>query len=285
MNRTCTIIIPTVGRPDDLRECLRALRRADNGVLREVLVVDDGAGQPVTVDDDLVRDLHVTVIRNDVRQGASASRNRAAGLATGDILGFVDDDARVLGDWFDVVAAEITGDRAAITGRVLPFDRGLVSRARQWRYDERYRRLAPGTSVTFLAGGNSVVRRSVFLAAGGFPDQRTAADNALVARLVSVGGDCCFVPGLRVIHRNGKGVVTAAQEAWRAGAANRLPPGQALTRMAGALRALPVLSRPDVAVLNGALQICNTLGQLTGIADGRAEPGAPRGAEAGPAAQ
>jgi GT2 family glycosyltransferase len=273
VNKSCTIIIPTVGRPHDLEECLLALRRADNGLLREVLVVDDGAEQRVTVDDELVRELHVTVIRNDVRQGASASRNWAAELAGGDILGFIDDDARVLGDWFDVVAAEMTDGRAAITGRVLPFDSGLVSRARQWLYDERYRRLTPGSSVGFLAGGNSVVRRSAFLAAGGFPLQRTAADNALVARLESVGGDCCFVPGLRVIHRNGKGVVTAAQEAWRAGAANRLPPGEALARMVGTFRTLPVLGRPNVAVLNGALQVCNTLGQLTGIADGRMEPG------------
>lgn len=269
MSLRISVVIPTVGRPYDLHACLLALCDADNGHLHEVIVVDDAAVQPVRLDDDLAARARVTVLRNTTRRGSSVSRNRAAGYASGDVLAFVDDDARVLPDWFTVACAALDADRTAITGRVMPFDRGLISRARQWRYDQRYERLADGAEVTFLAGGNSLVRRAEFLAVGGFPNQVTAGDNALVPRLRAAGGRCCFVPGLRVLHRNGKGFVTAAREAWRAGAANRTSAATALVALGGSLRSLPVDRQPDVAVVNGALQMLNTLGQLTGLGSGR----------------
>jgi GT2 family glycosyltransferase len=269
MSLRISVVVPTVGRPYDLEQCLRALVTADNGALYEVIVVDDEAPRPVEVAPALAERIRVTVLRNEIRVGAAVARNRAAEKATGDVLAFVDDDARVLPDWFDVACAELTDDRVAITGRVLPFDVGLVSRARQWRYDQRYRRTPGGAEVGFLAGGNSLVRRAEFLAAGGFPDQPTAADNALVPRLAAAGGRCCFVPGLRVLHRNGKGFATAMREAWRAGVANPVPPGRALTAFAGTLLALPARRQPDVALVNGALQVCNTLGQLTGAGSGK----------------
>jgi GT2 family glycosyltransferase len=258
-----SVVIATLDRENDLAECLRALIRADNGLLHEVIVVDDGSRPAIRVDPALTGAARVTLLRNDRRRGASASRNRAAGVATGDVLGFVDDDARVLPNWFDVAAAELTPDRAAITGRVMPFDSGVVSRARQWRYDQRYQRLAPGTPVSFLAGGNSLVRREAFLAAGGFPDQPTAADNALVPRLHEAGGQCCFVPELGVLHRNGKGLAIAVREAWRAGTVSPAPVDRALAGMVGTLRTLPA-AEPDVALVNGVLQVVNTLGQLIG---------------------
>jgi GT2 family glycosyltransferase len=271
MSRRISVVVPTVGRPYDLDQCLRALVAADNGALHEVIVVDDGAPRPVEVEPRLAARARVTVLRNEVRVGAAVSRNRASERAVGEVLAFVDDDARVLPDWFDVACAELTGDRVAITGRVLPFDVGLISRARQWRYDQRYQTIPAGAEISFLAGGNSLVRRADFLAVGGFPDQPTAADNALVPRLQAAGGRCCFVPGLRVLHRNGKGFATAAREAWRAGAANRVPPGRAVTVLAGRFRSLPVRRQPDVALVNGALQVFNTLGQLTGIGSGKRE--------------
>jgi GT2 family glycosyltransferase len=263
-----SVVIATRNRDHDLAECLRALVRADNGLLQEVIVVDDDSQPASRLDPALARAARVTLLRNDRRRGASASRNRAGDVATGDVLGFVDDDARVLPNWFEVAGAELTADRAAITGRVLPFDTGLVSRARQWRYDQRYQRLQPGTAVSFLAGGNSLVRRAAFLAAGGFPDQPTAADNALVPRLRAAGGDCCFVPELGILHRNGKGLAIAVREAWRAGASSPAPVDRALASMVGTLRTLPAAD-PEVALVNGVLQVVNTLGQLTGIGDGR----------------
>ena len=271
MSIRISVVVPTIGRPHDLDQCLRAIGAADNGSLHEIIVVDDGAEQPVETASALSHRCRVTVLRNEQRRGASLSRNLAAEFATGDVLAFVDDDARMLPDWFDVATAEMTGDRAAITGRVLPFDSGLVSRARQWRYDKRYQLLPAGAEVDFLAGGNSLVRRAAFLAAGGFPDQPTAGDNALVPRLRAEGGRCCFVPGLRILHRNGKGLVTAAREAWRAGAANRVPAGQAIDRFSRTMRSLPGREQPDVALVNGALQVCNTLGHLTGFGGGNKE--------------
>ncbi len=270
-----SVVIPTLMREHDLTECLLALAYADNGALHEVVVVDDGGSPPARIDPGLARRAKIVLLHNERRRGASVSRNRAAEVATGEVLAFVDDDARVVADWFEVACAELAMGRRALTGRVLPFDAGVVSRARQWRYDQRYKDLAPGAVVQFLAGGNSLVDREAFLAAGGFPDQPTAGDNALVPRLRAAGVECTFCPQLRILHRNGKGLLTAAKEAWRAGASNRIPRRQALSAMYTSLRRLPA-GRPDVALVNGALQVVNTLGQLTGIGSGR------RGDEGGP---
>src|SRR6476646_10051083 len=94
-----SVVVPTLMREHDLTECLRALVRADNGALWEVVVVDDGGVPPAVVEPELARAAKVVLLRNERRSGASLSRNRAAEAATGDVLAFIDDDARVLADW------------------------------------------------------------------------------------------------------------------------------------------------------------------------------------------
>jgi glycosyltransferase involved in cell wall biosynthesis len=252
-----SVVVATRNRAADIDHLLAAVATADTGVVEEVILVDDASSTPLQVDASTVP---VRILRNDRRRGAAASRNRAAEVASAEILAFLDDDARPLPDWFHVIETALTADRAGITGRVLGFDSTTVARARQYRYEARYAQHAPGSAVSFFAGGNSAVWTDRFLAAGGFPDIIVASDNALVEGLAREGGRVHFVPDLRVAHRNSKGPWIAFREAWRAGRlASRVAPGTAVRRLATSTASQPWHSDPAAACLNVSLQAANSL--------------------------
>ncbi len=250
------LIIPTIGRPDDLQACLQSIAREADASLAQVIVVDDGAPKPVTVPSYLAG-VPVRCLRNPQGRGAAYSRNRALTVLADDVdaVGFVDDDARLCPGWLATARRALTRDRGAITGPVRRFDHGLISRARQLRYDHRYASLAPGQAVEFLAGGNSLVWRDLLERVGGFPDVPTMSDRFLVRYLEAQGGRCHFVPEMYVLHRNSKGLRVAVREAWRAGMLDDSPQRtSALARLASGFRdALTGVPQTAAALLNVAL--------------------------------
>jgi glycosyltransferase involved in cell wall biosynthesis len=254
-----SVVVPTRDRPNDLAACLRSVVAADNGALAEIVLVDDASIVPAAVTADVERSV---VIRHTVPLGPDQCRNEAVAASCGTHIAFLDDDARMAPDWFSVACRTIESGARAFTGRIIPFDSGIVSRSRQWRYDQRYSGLVTGAPVRFLAGGNSVVRREDFLAAGGFPQLPAGGDNGLVDRLAAREVPCVFVAELRVLHRNGKGLVTAARQSWRAGAWG--PPSAPQHALIDCLHALRALRNAplDVGAVNGALQLVHTGGRL-----------------------
>ncbi|NBE92568.1 MULTISPECIES: glycosyltransferase family 2 protein [unclassified Nonomuraea] len=249
------MIIPTIGRPNDLRACLESLRREADTSLAQVIVVDDAATVPVTLPPD-VAGAPIHLLRNAVRRGAAYCRNRALQVvAEGvDAVGFLDDDVRLCQGWLATARRELKPTRAAVTGAVRRFDQGIVSRARQLRYDRRYAPLVPGQAVDFLAGGNAVIWRDMLVGVGGFPDVPTMSDRFLVRRLEARGGCCHFVPEMLVLHRNSKGLRVAVREAWRAGLLDDTAlDTPALKRLATGVREAIVGPQPAAALLNVAL--------------------------------
>ncbi len=247
------LIIPTLGRLGDLEACLQSIECQVNEHLAQIILVDDGVATPVVAPARLAG-VPVRCLRNPSRRGAAYSRNRALKALADDVdaVGFVDDDARLCPGWLEIARAELTPERGAVTGPVYRFDEGLVSRARQLRYDRRYAPLAPGEAVSFLAGGNSLVWRILLERGGGFPDVPTMSDGLFVKRMEAQGRRCHFVPELYVLHRNSKGLRVAAREAWRAGLLDATR-SSALARLGAGFRA--AFSSRDVpaALLNVAL--------------------------------
>ncbi|MGV9308919.1 glycosyltransferase family 2 protein [Nonomuraea sp. NPDC003727] len=257
MDAPVTVIVPSRDRYRDLRRCLLALVDCDTTLLHEVLVIDDGS-QP-RIGDASVPGLPVRVIRNARPQGAMRARSLGAGRASSPMLAFLDDDALPRADWLNRIAEELTPGRGGITGRVLPFDAGLVSKARQARYMERYRGLSHGESVDFFAGGNSAVWREAFLQAGGMTSAGPGGDNKLVAELERLGLSVHFVPSLVVVHRNGKGFSQAVRTAFGAGRHHDKPLSvpAALHR---ATQAVPGAT-PSVRLTNRVLNVAHLAGR------------------------
>ncbi|KPI04867.1 hypothetical protein OK074_4531 [Actinobacteria bacterium OK074] len=253
--RRIALIIPTVGRPDDMAACLESVGREADDTLAQIVVVEDAAEEPVTVPAE-VAGVPVRLLRNPVRRGAAHCRNLALKALADDVdaVGFLDDDVRLCAGWLAAARDALTADRGAVTGPVRRFDPGLVSQARQLRYDLRYAPLEPEQRVSFLAGGNSLVRRDLLVLAGGFPDTATMSDRFLVRFLEAHGGPCHFVPEMLVLHRNSRGLTTAFREAWRAGLVDDTPQDtHPLVRLGAGVRKAVGGPQTAAALLNVAL--------------------------------
>jgi GT2 family glycosyltransferase len=182
----------------------------------EVVLVDDGSAVPLSTGG-LPDKVPVRVLHNETPIGAARSRNRAADASAGTILAFLDDDTVPVPDWITEVLSAFNDGANAVTGPVLRFDHDLVARARQARYDLRYKGLLNLQQVSFFAGGNSAVCRSLFLQAGGFRNAGVGGDNTLVQDLAALGQQVLFLRRMKILHRNSKGLPTALRTAYAAG--------------------------------------------------------------------
>lgn len=259
-----SVIIPTRNRAADLRRCLDGLEESicelpTGAVLHQVVVVDDASDSPEATAAARATGLPVTLLRNAVRTGAGASRRNAVRVADGDVLAFLDDDAVPRGDWL-AMAARVDAGRPAVTGRVLGFDDGLISRARQARYDARYRGLSQGAPVRFFACGNGAVLTSAFHQVGGFSNEGVGGDNSLALSLDRAGTPVRFHPGLVIAHRNGKGWAAAVGNAWSAGTNH--PERVPLAQLLDTARKSAVGNGLAVRELNRALGLLHALGRV-----------------------
>ena len=93
MTELLSVVVPTRDRPDRVVEAVRSVLTQDYPAL-EVVIVDDGSGTATTYVLDRLADEdgRVVVVRHDVAQGASAARNTGLDAASGEIIGFCDDD-------------------------------------------------------------------------------------------------------------------------------------------------------------------------------------------------
>lgn len=89
-----SVVIPTYGRPEFLREAIESVERQTYRNV-EVVVVDDHSPEPVEqlLDDVSFRsDGRLRFIRHEENQGASAARNTGIEAADGSFIAFLDDD-------------------------------------------------------------------------------------------------------------------------------------------------------------------------------------------------
>jgi len=165
-----SVIIPVRDREVELRRCLEALL-AGTLVPDEVIVVDDASRDGSGA---VAREFGCCVLRNQVRQGTSAARNRGATHAQGEILLFLDSDVlvgertlerlvtelRTSEDWIQGVNAIYTDEPP---GRM-----GLVSRFAN--YSICYQHLHHPREVWTMFTACCAVWREFFLEIKGFDD-------------------------------------------------------------------------------------------------------------------
>jgi glycosyltransferase involved in cell wall biosynthesis len=160
-----SVIIPTRGRPEQLRRCLESLARVDwPAESFEVLVVDDGDGgldeaavQAAAANARLIRQEHA---------GPAAARNRGAHEAKHERLAFVDDDCTVTPGWlagFERALDEHPG--AAAGGAVV---NGLPGNVFSTATETMIAYMYEASAERFVTTNNLAVPRAPFLELGGF---------------------------------------------------------------------------------------------------------------------
>ncbi|MDP3385810.1 MAG: glycosyltransferase [Eubacteriales bacterium] len=109
-----SIIIPAYNTEKYIAECLQSIVSQTLSDI-EIIVINDGStdGTGVIIDSFKARDSRIITI-NQINQGLSRSRNRGAGLATGEYLYFMDSD-----DFISPYAMEILYDNICESGASL----------------------------------------------------------------------------------------------------------------------------------------------------------------------
>lgn len=248
-----SVIVPTRNRLDLLRTCLDGLYRTAYPEL-EVIVVDNGSDDPATLDylANLDSARH-RVLRDPGPFNFSKLNNRAAKIATGELLCLLNNDIEILApDWLETMGRQALREEVGAVGAQLLYPDGRIQHAgvvlgicggaahahRLLRPDDEgyFRRHALPQFVSAVTAACLVVKRDKFEAVGGFDEENFAVafnDVDLCMRLSSRGWQSLYEPRATLIHhesvsrgldRDPIGAARFARElaalkvAWRTGA-------------------------------------------------------------------
>lgn len=215
-----SVLVLTWNGRAHLESCLPALvAQHDPGVPWEILLHDNGSHDGTV---EWVRSAYpnVRLLASERNLGFCGGNARLAEAATGDALVLLNNDTRPRPEWLGELVATAAAqpeDVAAVSGLIvdwegerLDFGRGVMTfDGHAFQLDHR-RRLAaavlpaPGEELPFPCGGNMLVRRESFFAAGGFDLDYFAyfEDVDLGWRLWSGGERVVSSPAAVVHHRS-----------------------------------------------------------------------------------
>jgi GT2 family glycosyltransferase len=214
-----SVVVPTIGRVELLRECVASIARCDP-LPGEVVVVDQSGDPGFAGALDPPAALAVEVVASDVRS-IGAALNAGLEHARHDVVAVTHDDCRVAADWVGVaarLAARHPG--ALLTGRVLAAEgAGHVPSVKE---DPEPRDYTGELHDNVLYPANMVLDRATVLAAGGFDPRLAVAaeDNDLCYRWLRAGRPLRYEPALVVWHADWRGPaeLAAMYEAYARGA-------------------------------------------------------------------
>lgn len=178
-----SVVIPTYNRAELLYSCLRSVRQ-QRYANWEILVVDDGSTDNTK---QLVQEMHDARVKylEQPNRGAASARNLGARVAVGDYLIFLDSDDVAEPGWLSELTAAVRRDEDVVccgyrrfgpNGSFLEERTHLKGTPLQRRYG------------IFLAG-TYLVKRSVFLALGGFDESLKSGHHTELAIRIIQGID------------------------------------------------------------------------------------------------
>ena len=201
MSRPISVVVPTIGRPDQLRRCLESLARCDPAPA-EVVVVDQSETDEVAL---LVSEFGARGARlvPSTTRGIARAYNLGLESATCESVAITHDDCTVAEDWIGIAASLVAGDTGALyTGSVLPA--GDPARIPSTIDDPIPRDYTGRALCRVLYPANMVCPKAGILAIGGFDQAFVAAaeDNDLCYRWLRGGKSLLYEPRLRVWHHD-----------------------------------------------------------------------------------
>lgn len=222
-----SIVIPTCGRPDDLRRCLDAVAAQRTGRAVEVIVVDNrpAAGSPTRAIASAIPDV---LLLDEARPGLSYARNAGFAAATGAIAIAIDDDVVVPAGWLERLLVPFARPEVmAVTGHVLPIELQTQSQCQFEAYgglgkgfsrlevDGAWFRAQRGAVPTWKLGAtaNAAFRTAIFRdpeigmleeSLGAGMPTGCSEDTYLFYRILKAGHVIAYEPAAFVWHRHRK---------------------------------------------------------------------------------
>jgi len=218
------VVVATLDRPEDLRECLRCLVTQASARPVEIIVVDNNPGSKLTPP--VVAEFPGVVLVEERRRGLAYARNRGVVASRGEIVVATDDDVTMPPGWLGrLVAPFAQPDVMVVTGNIVP--RELATTAQ--RLFEAYGGLGRGSgrrvvdkdwfnrSVTAVptwtlgATANAAFRSSIFRhpqiglmdeALGPGMPSGVGEDTYLFYRVLKAGYTIVYEPAACVWHKH-----------------------------------------------------------------------------------
>jgi glycosyltransferase involved in cell wall biosynthesis len=222
-----SLIIPTRNRVGLLRTCVESILAATRYPNFEILVIDNGSDDPATLD--YLKTLAgrgVKVLRDEGPFNYSALNNRAVAHATGEVLGFLNNDLELITpDWLEEMVSQtlrpeigavgamlyFPDDRVQHAGVVLGIGRsqktsGLAGHA--FKYFPRghtgsANRMRVLQNYSAVTAACLLVRRELFIQTGGFDEENLAVaynDVDFCLRLGAAGYRNVWTPFAEFYH-------------------------------------------------------------------------------------
>jgi glycosyltransferase involved in cell wall biosynthesis len=194
-----SVVVCAHNAEDTLEPCLRSLIALDYSDA-EVIVCDDGSTDATAA---IARRFGVRVLELPHR-GLSAARNEGIAAAGGDIVAFIDADARAHPEWLYHLVLSLEDGVAGTGGPNLPEPRAeLVERAVSASPGAPVHVLLGDDRAEHVPGCNMAFRKQALEQVGGFdPVYTTAGDDVDVCwKLLDRGGRIAFAAAAQVRHR------------------------------------------------------------------------------------
>jgi len=196
-----TVIIPHLNQQDELQICLESLAAQTLGAGQfEVIVADNGSDFLPHIAN---RGFPVRLVQ-ELEPGPGAARNRAAAVAAGDVLAFIDSDCRAHRDWLKnaIGAMQSAPARTVLGGDVQIWrdDQNAFSALEAYECVFAYRFKLYIEKHGYCGTGNLVVKRDDFYEIGPFKGIRFAEDMEWGGRARAAGYTIRYVPEMIVYH-------------------------------------------------------------------------------------
>ncbi len=120
---SATVVVPTRNRPEALERCLEGLR-AQEGIALEIVVVDDGSADRVSVAA-RANESRGLLVRLEGR-GPAAARNAGVAVASSETILLLDDDCVPLPGWAEAMAAALAGRPRHVVGGTVRLSSGAT---------------------------------------------------------------------------------------------------------------------------------------------------------------
>ena len=221
--RLVSVIIPARNEARGIATVIRSVQAQQiPGWSLEVVVVDDGSEDDTAAVAQRAGARVLVLGSGGLGGNPARARNRAAAIAKGDPIVFLDADCTADADWLSRLLAA-HGAGAAVVGGALDLPPGLPVSARCDYYCGWYHvhSKRPAGAVPNHPPGNLSVRRGVFATTSGFIEQQPVAyaheELAWQSEVQRAGGKIIFEPAAVVRHYNRPGLKNLLKRNYRWG--------------------------------------------------------------------